>query len=486
MLLFLLVACAPERPGVYDVTYGAPAGTCATMPTVTPGTLRLEPSEEGVVVRPFDELCPRVGEGFACELEALDSRFAWPGLDAAWVVDVDLDGAWRRPAQAGGRVTWSVTCAGADCAAVADLAPAPCEAAWDWTGTFRPNGLKHYCDEAPAAAPFELWPLGEAPWDPARIEAPDMIPVVTADDLPVRWTPLLVDRLVDQEAALHLATPELTDTELRLEGYWQSADAPAWDVDADTCDLPTPPRWVALDTTLEHVGTFGRAPGFAPESALGAWEIDAGALLANGHADVGGLATFLSGLRLEVLDAADGEAEVRLVTPTFTGDGECVLLHDRAALSATGELTWAKDRIEAAAEPAPLVLHGPRVRLGFDGTDDAAGGEVSAIVDVRATVGRELDLCDLGATFGARCEACPDDGEPYCIPLAGYAWTATRSTAEVGADLPMCGVDFTDTGVVPDVEIDCEPSGGLCAAAWVVLLAPLVRRRRADRADRAS
>ncbi|MFN7145700.1 MAG: hypothetical protein ACK4YP_18130, partial [Myxococcota bacterium] len=347
MLLFLLAACAPERPGVYAVTYGAPAGVCATMPTITPGRLRLEPYDDTVVVHPFGELCPRVGEGFACELEALDSRFVWPGLDAEVVVDVDLDGAWARPAEAGGRVTWSVTCAGTDCAAVADRSPAPCEAAWDWTGTLAAYGRTNDCDAPAADATVDVASLGAAPWDPVYLRADaGVIPVVTAGDAPARWTPLLVDRLVDEQAAFHLATPELPGEALRLPGYWQTADASAWDVDADTCDFPTVPRWVERDTTLRWVGTHGREPGFTADTVLGAWEIDPGHLLANGHGHAGGVTSLLTGLRLEVLAAGDGEAEIRLVTPMYADDGECVLLHDRAALSATGELTWAKDRIE--------------------------------------------------------------------------------------------------------------------------------------------
>lgn len=144
-------------------------------------------------------------------------------------------------------------------------------------------------------------------------------------------------------------------------------------------------------------------------------------------------------------------------------------------------MSWSRERIEARTDPAPLVLYDPRFRIGFDADREyAAGGEVSAVVDVRATEGTNADMCALGPSFGASCYACPDDGYPSCLALAGFRWTAWPTDEGIDDTLPLCGADFTDTGAFPSYSFDLDCGEGWpCIGASVLLVAPLVRRRRA-------
>ena len=84
--------------------------------------------------------------------------------------------------------------------------------------------------------------------------------------------------------------------------------------------------------------------------------------------------------------------------------------------------------------------------------------------------------------WGVECERCDDDGRSYCVAAGGLGWQATRSEVPVGLELPACGADFSTD--IPDISFDCGDCGGwdgsLCTAAWLVVLAPLLRRRRAS------
>jgi hypothetical protein len=79
--------------------------------------------------------------------------------------------------------------------------------------------------------------------------------------------------------------------------------------------------------------------------------------------------------------------------------------------------------------------------------------------------------------FGAACEPCADDGYPACLALAGLAWTGARTDEPTGAELPLCGADFTQAEV-PEIELGCDFTGLTCAGGWAFLLVPFARRRR--------
>ncbi len=325
----------------------------------------------------------------------------------------------------------------------------------------------------------------EAPWDPVHIEvelAHDDGTVI-AGPIPVfsdsvAWPlePLLDPPYVTEQSGLYRFTEEPRLAEMASAGLWATPEEQQLGLDGLSCAAPTPADWVAHQAKWT-VGDYGRADDFDPNSIVGSWEIRPQLVLAGGDPAVQGAASSYLDLSLEVLDVSDGRVEFRLVSHEY---GDCVLLDDVGALSSTGEFTWSEERLEAATEPAPLVLYAPRIRLGFNGGDEAAGGEVSAIVDVRASEGGDEDVCEWMDMLGVACEPCADDGHPSCLPLAGYAWTAQRVDAAVGEELPLCGFDFSDTGEVPDFDYDCGWDGTLCAFASFISVAPLLRKRRRD------
>jgi hypothetical protein len=59
------------------------------------------------------------------------------------------------------------------------------------------------------------------------------------------------------------------------------------------------------------------------------------------------------------------------------------------------------------------------------------GGTLSGTIDTRPLApllddsGNEGAICDLAVNFGAQCQACPSDGEPYCLTLVADQITAT-------------------------------------------------------------
>lgn len=321
----------------------------------------------------------------------------------------------------------------------------------------------------------EFGPVGAAPWDPFWVEAsPEEVGQLAVFDEggPVAMTPLVVPDYVSADAGLYRYEQEPVDVSMDALGAWVAPAGDLWQ------DVPTPPQFVPAAVSWE-VGHHGRGASFDP---VGRWAITPGLVLGGGRTTLSAvIASSIPALHLEVLDAADGVATFRLVSVIYGSTDECVLLEDRAALSETGELTWSMDRIEAITEPAPLVLYAPRLRIGFD-EETAAGGEVSTIADVRATAGTNADVCALSSSFGAECQPCADDGNPSCLALAGYGWTATRVDEPIDEALPICGADFTDTGTFPDwsFDIDCgDWSGTLCAGVSLLFLAPLARRRQA-------
>lgn len=321
-----------------------------------------------------------------------------------------------------------------------------------------------------------LGAAGPAPWDPVVASVSDratgVLPAVFDAAGPVALSPLIVPDYVSAEAGLFHYDVEPVDVSMDALGAWVVPGGDLWQA------VPAPPQFLPTTASWE-VGHHGRGDSFDP---VGRWLVTPGLTLFGGTMDAGSVVgSYLPGVHLEVLDAAEGVATFRLIATVYGTTDECVLLEDRATLSETGELTWAMDRIEAVTEPAPLVLYSPRFRIGFDEVS-AAGGEVSTIADVRATAGTNADVCSFAGSFGANCIPCADDGNASCLAIAGYGWTAARVDEPIDEDLPVCGADFTDTGTFPDwsFDIDCgDWSGSLCAGVGLLLLAPFARRRAA-------
>ncbi|MFZ5480596.1 MAG: hypothetical protein ACOZNI_27785 [Myxococcota bacterium] len=482
-MLLPLLACDLGGPvsGTWTLAIGAPASDCPPDEVpVAPAEARihLDRTHPYVTVAPVGEDCAVEQGAFACELSAfdLDADYGDGGLDAVVRVDLGISGTWASEAPLAGELAWEVTCEGADCERID--APTPCATTWTFAGERTPDEYAAPPCETEDAHVASMGALGAAPWDPVRLDFEGDVGrarlTVLADGAAIALEPYVLDGLLSAGAGLHAPAEEHPGAEMLGAGVWTLPVETGWS--ADLC--PVAPVWQAGWVGWE-VGWYGREVAFAPDLALGRWELAPEAVFVGDNGDIGSiLASYAAGLRLEVLAVDGDDAEIRLVAPVWGGGGECVLLHDAATLSSTGELTWARDRIEAATDPAPLVLHAPRLRLGFDaGGADAAGGEFSSTVDVRATEGTDGDACALAVSLGASCEPCPDDGHVSCLDFVGLAWTAEKSDAPVGEDLPLCGADFTSAEIP---EVDCgDWDGSLCAGGAMVVFAPLLRRRRA-------
>jgi hypothetical protein len=489
MLLFVLLACSRSASD-FEVSFASPVTTCPAgeVPYVPSSSdVRLWRSDGGedgygttgtFGVAPFG-VCENAAGGFRCALAGLDARddLTDAGVDAVVTQDLSFEGRWRDGGVFAddtleGTLGWAVRCEGSDCDALEGAMPTPCDTRWSWsaTPTFRYD-IRTSCERGDVYADVGAYAYGPAPWDPYAVS--DQRPVLVDEDGLLPLVPYVTD-VVSAEAGLFAVTPEQPGGRITSLGGWGPGDAAGWD--RELC-----PQMRTFEPSDESwtIGEHGRVEGFVPERALGAWSLDDGVAL--GFGDL--LPGFVYGLRLEVLSVADGRAAFRIVAPYFDGDGECVVLADHGDLSSTGELTWSTDaRIVVPAEPAPLVVYHPRIRIGFDadGTS-AAGGEAGALVDVRATDGMDLDVCELSANFGAPCVPCPDDGEPWCLTLAALAYQGDPAPdVEVGAPLPLCGADFT--AEVPEIDLDCGGwDGTLCVGASVIVVAPLRRLRRRER-----
>ncbi|GDX82371.1 hypothetical protein LBMAG42_41820 [Deltaproteobacteria bacterium] len=346
-------------------------------------------------------------------------------------------------------------------------------------------------DPVDACEPFEaasaqISAAGTASWDPYLATMSDdedawtATPVAAGASGLLTLEPLEIPDILPAEAGVYRPNPERAAGEYVTVGGWATPTTAAISASAHDPQCPDlrAPSWTELGD-LTVVEPFGRDPAFEPSTLVQSRHLLTPALAFVGASPaLGGLVGGAGPFHLEVLDVADGAATFRLVSKVYGTTDECVLLQDQAQLSATGELTWSRDRIDAETEPAPLTLYSPSIRLGFLG-DRAAGGEVMTLADVRATAGTELDLCDLAGSFGVDCQPCPDDGNPSCLPVSGFGWTAAKVDEPIDLDLPWCGVDFSDPDNVPEWNFDftCQ-TDGLCAASALGLVLPLVWRRR--------
>lgn len=303
----------------------------------------------------------------------------------------------------------------------------------------------------------EVRVAGAAPWDPYLATVTDdpeawtATPVVAGADGLLTLPPLEIADIVPATVGLRRPDPERPTGEYVTVGGWATpiGDQLQPSRADDACPELRGPTWTSQGA-LTVVEPFGRAATFDPTTLVQSHHlISPGFAFVGASSALGALVGSVGPLHLEITDVADGVATFRLVAQVYGRTDECVVLRDHASLSATGELTWARDRIDAETDPAPLTLHSPSIRLGFLG-DRAAGGEVMAIADVRATVGTDLDLCDLSGSFGAPCQPCPDDRDATCLAVSGF-----------GRNL-----DFT-----------CE-SDGLCAGSALALVLHLAWRRR--------
>ncbi len=86
------------------------------------------------------------------------------------------------------------------------------------------------------------------------------------------------------------------------------------------------------------------------------------------------------------------------------------------------------------------------------------GGVLSGTIDTRPLApllddsGNEGAICDLAVNFGASCEACPADGEPFCLTLVADQLVGEGLSSPV---VPMMGNDCTTAGDT-DTTLDCE------------------------------
>lgn len=339
----------------------------------------------------------------------------------------------------------------------------------------------------PLGAPSaEISVAGAAPWDPYTATMSDdadlwaAMPVAAGADGLLTLEPLEIPDILPIEAGVYRTSPERGSGDYVTVGGWATptAESVATSTNGDECPTLRAPTWTEQgDLTI--VEPFGRDPTFDATTLVQSRHLLTPALAFAGASPA--LGDFVGGvgpLHLEILDTADGNATFRLIAQVYGTTDECVLLQDTAQLSATGEFTWARDRIDAETEPAPLTLYSPSIRLGFLG-DRAAGGEVMTLADVRATAGTDTDLCDFATLFGTECQPCPDDGNPSCLPVSGFGWTAARVDEPIDLELQWCGVDFSDPDSIPEWNFDftCE-TDGLCAASALGLALPFVWRRR--------
>lgn len=88
------------------------------------------------------------------------------------------------------------------------------------------------------------------------------------------------------------------------------------------------------------------------------------------------------------------------------------------------------------------------------------GGTLAGTIDTRPLApllddsGDEGAICDLAVSFGAVCEACPSDGEPFCLTLVADQITAvevegTTLVEVIDEDCPSCETTPPTDGVCP-------------------------------------
>ena len=253
--------------------------------------------------------------------------------------------------------------------------------------------------------------------------------------------------------------------------------------------------------TVEGPLTFtiddaGRDPDFDPTTVTGAvYRVDLEGTRSCSAAPWGAWGhLFLEGeVLLQVLEVADGQASFRLVRQPLEADHAptCVMLEDDGALTDQGELSWSRAFDEALTEP-PVAAWDLGLRVGFDadgqgGRGFEAQGVASLEFLVAASITPDLDdACNLAASFGLQCEACPDGGEG-CLPVEIFGGEITLADdVTLDEELEYCfatieGPEFEwDTGwTAPECEPSCAGTGSRAGflGLWSLLLAVVVRRR---------
>jgi hypothetical protein len=327
---------------------------------------------------------------------------------------------------------------------------------------------------------WEVRALGPAPWDALQVEL----------DPPACGYPFL-----DGDEALSVLAEDGTETLLERdlacnEDHWVGPGGlePGRYVELVVHEVDHGPEGLSdVHYPFDRVvGSFGREPDFDAEGLAGqAFVVDPDSV-----GDCTGT------LQLTV-DLLPGElwvqitevdaAQVAFVAVQALPDGEaCVYLEDRAELSPTGELWWSRDALDLATDPllpaSDLSLH-----LGFDAGYQVAGMELGGTLDLIHLTGMQgdeplywEDYCELTASLGMPCGACPGGERSSCVRLDYLAVQARP--AEMPWDpstLPDCQVALeTD---LPSCDLGCSAMPRPQWALAVLGLAGIALQRRRRR-----
>ena len=496
--MFLLLACnADDRAERFDVVFAAPESDCAeeAVPEAREVyDVRFRQSDGEFSAAGIDDRCVGSGDAFTCDLDewsgALD--YAPFGVDAFVTQNLALYGTWPTGGVPSGSLMWETACEGTNCDQIRGSAPPLCTTLWTWKADDEYNRLEYRDDGDGIPSPDGIHGVGSAAWSPFNaFWSPDysFYPVVTDEHGFAPLQPFLVPGFVDAEAHLLQTVGEPSGSVRTIRGGWIVANSPVWE--PDSRDRSIGSVWATAESLMASSGGswgmtgHGRDPEFVATDAVGRWDLSLDLSLANGHQNVSLFSSYLGPLYLEILAVAVGRAEFRLLGTSGGTDDECVVLHDEGSLSETGELTWSRDKIVVPTSDGPVPVNNASLRIGFmhgEGdiaSDDAQGGEAFANVDFRELAGTDHDVCDLAPSFGVSCIPCDSDANSSCIALATFAG-AERSEDPIGADLPLCGTDFSDTGVVTNPFDSCGGSGGgaLCANVFFFLTVPAFLRAR--------
>jgi hypothetical protein len=209
-------------------------------------------------------------------------------------------------------------------------------------------------------------------------------------------------------------------------------------------------------------------------SGFGMEEIDASSLVGRAWQLVDGLAlpapvTDLVWAALEdgpqVFLVVDEVVGAEVVFRVVVGEGEsaCTALRDRATFDGPN-LVWSVDEatleVPTTAGDLPVPVTDVEARVEWASPEGAAWAVVQGAADFLAfDEGSELEMCELAASAGAPCQACPTGGSESCV-YAGGIGLDLRETYEVPpADLPVCGIDRLDTSAPEIGPFACDLQG---------------------------
>ncbi len=209
---------------------------------------------------------------------------------------------------------------------------------------------------------------------------------------------------------------------------------------------------------------------------------------------IGDLATelFADIIWLDVLEVTEDDIAFRVIVEW---EARCEFFVGRAEVDDHGNLHWEHPGYTVNEDEVPFDVTELRLdlALGPDG-DSIAGGEATVVLDTRpideaaSDTGDAWDTCELVAAFGVECLPC-SDGVERCLAL-GTRGAMLERVDRVFGELPTCGADFSNLDL-PEFDFDFGDCASGCSAGpgagawgtWLVALAALRRRRRADSGD---